>query len=48
MNNTISTTNIITTNKSYCNCCKRCLKTGVILLSNGLCARCDDVLYGKK
>lgn len=27
--------------------CKRCGRTG-LLLSNGLCARCDNVIYGKK
>ena len=28
--------------------CKRCMRTGIGLLSNGLCVRCDDALYGKK
>lgn len=27
--------------------CRRCGRTGMIL-SNGLCPRCDDVIYGKR
>jgi len=25
--------------------CKRCMRTDMPLLTNGLCARCDDALY---
>ena len=34
----------VTTHTGYC---KRCRKTGIGLLSNGLCRRCDDALFGK-
>jgi len=28
--------------------CKRCRLKVLVLLNNGLCKRCDEVLYGKK
>jgi hypothetical protein len=36
---------ITTTNLGVC---KRCQRTDVGILTNGLCIRCDEVLYGKK
>lgn len=30
------------------NLCGRCGRNDLELLSNGLCTRCDDALYGKK
>ena len=26
-------------------CCKRCLRRGITLLSNGYCKRCDESLF---